>query len=171
MLLPSPSPRTRSVQRGLLCVPCVFMSPSYHRTEACGPACLLRAAQTSSSHSVHGPHSSTPVGGQVSVPITHRARSGFRSGRPSAGEGHRSQPAARGGTQGPSTGTCGSGKSQSQISAWSVGDERHEWAGVSTAWVQKLCPRDTAQSVPASQVGSWAEWQVCQSYSPQGHES
>lgn len=132
MLLPSPSPRTHSVQRGLLCVPHVCMLPSHHRTEVCGPACLLVAARTSSSYSVCGSHSFTLVGGQVSVPITHRARSGFRSERPFAGEGHRSRPAARGGTQGLSTGTCGSGKSQSQISAWSVGDKRCEWAGVST---------------------------------------
>lgn len=101
-----------------LCSLCLYVTflPCMPQEAACGPG-LLRAARTSTlwASQLH------PSWQSVSVPVTHRAHSGFRSGRPSARAGHRSRPAARGGTQGSSTGTCGSGKSQSQISAWSAG--------------------------------------------------
>lgn len=115
MLPLTPSLEPHSQQRGLfwgfLCVPCVCVSPFLpcvpcYRIDVCGPACLLRV------DSLWWP--------LVSVAATHRVLLGFLSGRPSAGAGHRSRPVARGGSQELSTGTCGSGKSQSQISAWSV---------------------------------------------------
>lgn len=85
------------------------------------------------------------------IPITHRELSGFLSGRPSAGAGHRSRPAAPEGTQGLSKGTCGSGKSQSQISAWSVG-RRGMKGRVGIGTLCSLCP---PKLVPGQN-----EWQV-----------